>query len=86
MRATTNKVVLTKGGLLKDKENGLTVPEIATKYGLSKGQMTKALKIAGITTRAKAKTTFVFAEETEVTPEVSPVVNNNITYLSEVVA
>lgn len=57
----TNKdgvVRLTKSGLLKDKEAGLTNPEMAKKYNLTIASITKALKMAGVVKRAKQKATF----------------------------
>lgn len=55
-------VELSKASLIKDKNEGLTIPEMATKYGLSKPQMTKACKLAGVVTRAKSKPKFVITE------------------------
>ena len=51
-------VKLVKAELIKDKEDGLTVIQQSTKYGLPVTQMRRALKMAGITTRAKAKPKF----------------------------
>lgn len=53
--AAEGVVKLTKAELLKDKEDGLTVQLQAKKYSLPVSQMRKALKVAGITTRAKSK-------------------------------
>lgn len=58
--AQPTHVKLSKAELLKDKEDGLTVPEQATKYGIPPVQMRKALKIAGITTKAKRKSKYQF--------------------------
>ena len=56
-------VKLVKVELIKDKEEGLNVLEQAKKYGLPVTQMRKALKIAGITTRAKQKPKVKFTIE-----------------------
>lgn len=57
-------VKLTRTGLVADKDNGLTNPEMATKYGLSPAQISKALKMAGIEkTRAKNKPKFEVTQD-----------------------
>lgn len=56
-------VKLTKSSLAKDKEDGLTTPEMAKKYNLAPSQMSKALKIAGIATKAKRKPSFIIVED-----------------------
>lgn len=57
-------VKLTKTGLIKDKENGLTNKEMAKKYNLSVASLSKALKITGLSNiRAKTKSTFEIVEE-----------------------
>lgn len=48
-------VKLTKDELIKDKEAGLTIPDQAKKYALPVTQMRRALKMAGITMKAKSK-------------------------------
>ncbi len=62
---TKGLIKLTKTELLKDKESGLTVPEQATKYSLPVSQMRKALKIAGITIKAKKKSSIAKFEIVE---------------------
>jgi len=64
------RVKLSKTGLAKDVENGLTRKEIATKYGLANTQISKAMSLAGLK-GVKAKTVkFEFVEEDEATEEV----------------
>ena len=58
-----NKVVeLSKATLRQDKEDGLSCTEQAKKYGLPVTQIRKALKIAGITERAKTKLKFTLKD------------------------
>ncbi len=60
-----NVVKLTKNGLIKDKEEGLTNPEMAKKYDLTPAAISKALKMVGLTKkRAKARAKFEIVEET----------------------
>lgn len=65
------RVKLSKVGLAKDVENGLTRKEIANKYGLVQGQLNRAMVQAGLK-GVKAKTVkFEFVEEDEATEEVA---------------
>jgi len=65
------RVKLSKTGLAKDVENGLTRKEIANKYGLVQGQLNRAMVQAGLK-GVKAKTVkFEFVEEDEATEEVA---------------
>ena len=59
---TKNVVRLTKTGLMQDKENGTTIPEMAKKYGLPVATMRKALKQAGIEIKARQKAKFIIEE------------------------
>jgi len=65
------RIKLSKKGLAQDVEMGLTRKEIANKYGLVQGQLTKAMNLAGLK-GVKAKTVkFEFVEEDDATEEVA---------------
>lgn len=63
----TEQVKLTKSGLQADKDANLTTEEMAAKYNLPLNQMRKALKLAGIKTRAKTRDKFVLIDDTTMT-------------------
>ena len=71
-------VKLTVEGLKQDKANGLTNPQMATKYGLSPGQISKAMKMAGIKLRPVQKKFEIEGLMNDLRPEVAEVnhVNN----------
>ncbi len=57
-------VRLTKSGLIKDKTDGLTNPEMAKKYNLTPASISKALRMVGLTNkRAKPKAKFEVTED-----------------------
>ncbi len=62
--AVKTVVKLTKNGLIQDKDNGLTNPQMAKKYSLTPTQISKALKMVGLTKkRAKAQAKFEIVED-----------------------
>lgn len=69
VRKVGNVLQITKSGLLKDKEDGLTIPQMAEKYKVSKASLTKALRMAGITKRARTITKIEIIDDTNTTSD-----------------
>lgn len=71
------KVTLTISGLKADIENGLTRPEIATKYNLPVGQINKAMKQAGLDSMKARRIKFELIDDTIAHTIVADDLDNN---------